>query len=181
VQTLETARLVIRRLEPADAAFVLELVNEPAWMEFIGNKGIHTLEAAESYVRSGPMVMYDTRGFGLCAVDRKDDRRPIGICGLIKRETLADVDLGFAFLRRFWGHGYAYEAAAATLAHAHDVLGYSRVVAITVAANQRSRQLLGRLGFRFERTIRPEPAGAEVELHAALRADQARNGRSAAA
>lgn len=163
---LETDRLTIRPLTPGDARFIFELVNEPPWLAYIGNKGVLTLDDADAYIRKGPMRMYADRGFGLCLVERNDDRMPMGMCGLIKRDTLADVDLGFAFLQRFWGEGYAMEAAAATVAFARDALRLPRIVAITTPDNRRSSQLLRKLGFAFEDHVRPDADGNELELYA---------------
>lgn len=172
---LDTQRLTIRPLTPDDARFIFELVNEPPWLAYIGNKGVLTLDDAAGYIRTGPMRMYADRGFGLCLVERNDDLEPVGICGLIKRETLADVDLGFAFLQRFWGNGYALEAAAATLEYARDALHLSRIVAITTRDNRRSSQLLRKLGFDFESHVRPDANGDELELYAfTMPADEAR-------
>jgi RimJ/RimL family protein N-acetyltransferase len=172
---LETDRLAIRPLTPGDAPFILELVNEPPWLAYIGNKGVLTVDDADAYIRKGPMRMHADRGFGLCLVERNDDGMPIGMCGLIKRDTLADVDLGFAFLQRFWGAGYALEAAAATVAFARDSLHLRRIVAITTQDNRRSSQLLRKLGFAFEDHIRPDADGAELELYAlAMPANDAR-------
>jgi RimJ/RimL family protein N-acetyltransferase len=112
------------------------------------------------------MRMYAERGFGLWAVERNESHEPIGICGLIKRDTLADIDIGFAFLQRVWGNGYALEAAAATLAHGTDVLHLERIVAVTTRANRRSSDLLRKLGFRFERNVRLDTDGDELELYA---------------
>jgi RimJ/RimL family protein N-acetyltransferase len=163
---LETERLMLRPLTPGDASFIFELVNEPPWLAYIGNKGVLTLDDAEAYIRKGPMRMYADRGFGLCLVERKDDGTSMGMCGLIKRDTLADVDLGFAFLQRFWGAGYAREAAAATVAFARDSLGLGRIVAITTRDNRRSSQLLRKLGFAFEQPIKPDADADELELYA---------------
>ena len=163
---LQTPRLTIRPLGIDDAPFILELVNEPAWLAHIGNKGIHSRDDAEAYIRNGPMRMYADRGFGLWAVDRDADGAAIGICGLIKRDTLDDVDLGFAFLQRAWGNGYAQEAAVATVTYATDVLKLARIVAITTRANRRSSDLLRKLGFRFERDVQLDQNADELELYA---------------
>jgi RimJ/RimL family protein N-acetyltransferase len=90
----------------------------------------------------------------------------MGMCGLIKRDTLVDVDLGFAFLQRFWGAGYAREAAVATVAFARETLGLGRIVAITTRDNRRSSGLLRKLGFAFEQPIKPDAEGDELELYA---------------
>jgi len=166
LQVLETERLILRWLGAGDAGFILELLNDPSWQKYIGDKGVHNLAEAEHYIRRGPVEMYARLGFGLYLVQTKASAEPIGICGLIKREGLEDVDIGFAYLPRFWGQRYAFEAAAATLVYAGSVLGIARVVAITSKDNRRSANLLRRLGFRFERTVRLDAAGDELDLYA---------------
>ena len=152
--TLETPRLRLRTLTAEDAAFILELLNEPAWIRFIGDRGVRTLDDAREYILTGPAAMVARLGFGLLAVELKDGGVPTGICGLIKRDTMTEVDLGFALFERHWGRGYAYEAALAVLAHGRDVLKVPRVVALTDPANDRSGRLLEKLGFRFDRMVR---------------------------
>lgn len=154
---LETPRLALRRLTPADAAFILELLNEPAWLRFIGDRGVHSLADAEGYIRKGPLVSYAQHGFGLWLVRRKADEAALGICGLTKRDTLVDVDVGFAILHKFHGQGYASECAAATLDFARNALGLKRLVAITSPDNATSIRLLEKLGLRYERMIRLTP------------------------
>jgi RimJ/RimL family protein N-acetyltransferase len=155
MRVLETERLVLRWLAPeTDAEFIFELLNEPEWLRFIGDRDVRTLDDARAYIVGGPVAMYHLHGFGLYAVERKDDGVALGICGLVRRDTLDDADLGFAFLRRYRGQGYAYEAAAATLAHARDVLGLQRVAAITSPDNDDSKKLLVRLGFAHQASLR---------------------------
>jgi RimJ/RimL family protein N-acetyltransferase len=161
---LETARLRLRHLTADDAAFILELLNEPAWHRFIGDRGVRTLDAARDYIATGPAAMQERWGFSLGAVVLKETGTAIGICGLIRRDTLPDVDLGFALLARWWGHGYAHEIAAGVLHHGRDVLRIPRFVAVTAPDNTRSALLLEKLGFRFERMIRFDPAKAESRL-----------------
>lgn len=163
----DTQRLTLRRLDEGDAAFVLELLNEPPFLRFIGDRGARTLDDARRYILNGPQQSYARLGFGLYRVDLRADGQPLGICGLIKRDTLDDVDLGFAFSERHWGHGYAYEAAAAVMRQAREVHGLERVVAITSPDNEASMRLLGKLGFRFERQVRLKPDDAPVNLFAA--------------
>jgi RimJ/RimL family protein N-acetyltransferase len=163
---LETPRLIVRRLEANDAAFILELLNEPSWIENIGDRDIHSPDDARRYLDNGPLAMYLERGFGLYLVALKSTLDPVGICGLIKRETLADVDLGFALLERYWGHGYAFEAASAVMAYEPKVIGLSRVVAIATPSNHRSVSLLEKLGFRFEQPIRLDGDGEALALYA---------------
>jgi RimJ/RimL family protein N-acetyltransferase len=147
-----TARLAIRRLRLEDAPFILELVNDPDWLRFIGDKNVHSLEEARGYLENGPLAMYARHGFGLYAVERGGT--PLGLCGLIKRDTLEDVDLGFAFLPAARGAGHAREASAAMLAHARTDFGLQRLVAITSLDNTRSAAVLEAVGFHFERQLR---------------------------
>ena len=146
----ETERLRLRPFHESDAPMVLELLNDPAWLRFIGDRKVRSLDDARDYVRklSGG---YERNGFGLYLVERKDDREPLGMCGLVKRDTLRDPDLGFAFLARHRGAGYAEEAARATLLHAKSDLRLPRLAAVATPDNQRSARLLERLGFVRER------------------------------
>jgi RimJ/RimL family protein N-acetyltransferase len=158
--------LRIRWLNTGDSAFILELVNEPAWIQYIGEKGVKTLQDALRYIEDGPVAMYKRVGFGLYMVELKESGEPIGICGLIKRETLKDVDLGFAFLPRFWRKGYAFESAAAVMRFGKKVLGLRRIVAILSQDNHRSSQLLEKLGFCFEGTVKLQPDDDDLKLYA---------------
>ena len=153
-EVLETDRLILRHLSADDAEFVFELVNDPAWLRFIGDRGVRNLDDARDYIRKGPVDSYSRYGFGLYAVERKEGGSPIGICGLVKRDFLEDVDIGFALLPAFRGKGYAREAARATLSYAREVVGLDRIVAITSADNDASGRLLEEIGLRFERMIR---------------------------
>jgi len=148
-----TERLVLRRITPDDAPFILELLNEPSFLEFIGDKGVRTLDDARHYILTGPVASYDRYGFGLYLVLLKAGEVPIGTCGLLKRDTLPDVDIGYALRPAFWGQGYAFEAASAVLAHGREVFGLRRIVAITTPANLASKALLEKLGLRYERTL----------------------------
>jgi RimJ/RimL family protein N-acetyltransferase len=162
----ETERLRVRWLDAGDSAFILELVNEPSWIQFIGDKGVKTLQDALRYIENGPMAMYKRVGFGLYMVELKDGYEPIGICGLIKRDGLNDVDLGFAFRPNFWRNGYAFESAAAVMGYGGTALGLRRIVAILSKDNHRSSKLLKRLGFSFERTVKLHPDDEELDLYA---------------
>lgn len=150
---ITTDRLRLRRLTLDDAPFILDLVNQPSWLENIGDKGVRNLDDARDYLRKGPMAMYEQHGFGLYCVERAADGIPMGLCGLIKRDALEDVDIGYALLPPYWGQGFAREAAQATLAHAVRDYGLQRVVAITSPGNSRSARLLEEMGFRFERML----------------------------
>jgi len=151
---LETPRLVLREFTHEDDAFVLRLLNEPSWLRFIGDRGVRTLPDARRYLDDGPRRSYARNGFGLWCVVPKGGDAPVGMCGLLRRDTLADVDVGFAFLPEAWGRGYARESAAAVLDHARDVLGLRRVLAITDPENAASIRVLERVGMRREGTVR---------------------------
>jgi RimJ/RimL family protein N-acetyltransferase len=161
---LETERLRLRRLTLDDAPFILRLVNEPAWLQFIGDKGVRNLDEARRYLRKGPLELYARFGFGPLAVEFKTDATPIGVCGLLKRETLPDADIGFAFFPHYWGQGYAFEAATAVLADARQRLGLKRILALTAPANVASIRLLGRLGLKDEGMVRGVPDAPESKL-----------------
>lgn len=168
---ITTPRLALREFTRDDAPFILELVNDPDWLRYIGDRGVRTLDDARDYLERGPIASYARHGFGLWAVARQesgsseepDSSGLIGMCGLIKRAELDDVDLGFAFLPRARGQGYAAEAGAAVLAHAKQSLGLRRVVAVTTQDNAASIATLRKLGFRFERLI--AWPGEDVELN----------------
>jgi RimJ/RimL family protein N-acetyltransferase len=167
LKVLETNRLSLRRLSVEDEAFILELVNDPLWLRFIGDRGLRTLEDARNYILKEPVAMYERAGFGLYLVEHKSDGLPLGICGLINRDALDDVDIGFAFLPEFRAQGYAYESASAVLAYGRSVLGLKRIVAITSPDNDRSVQLLEKLGFTFEKMIQLPNDRETVKLFAA--------------
>jgi RimJ/RimL family protein N-acetyltransferase len=176
LKVIETDRLNLRWLLPADAEFILDLLNDPSFLRFIGDKGVRTLDDARNYILNGPVDMYNRLGFGLYLTELKESGVPIGICGLIKRDSLQDVDIGFAFLPRFWAKGYAYESAAAVMAYGKTVLGLNRIVAITSPGNHASGRLLEKLGLRFERMIRLSKDAPEVRLFAFQR--RSREGHS---
>ena len=162
---LETPRLLLRQLNGDDAPFIVELVNEPGWLRFIGDKGVRNLDDARNYIRHGPMASYERFGFGLYAVAMKEDASLIGMCGLLKRDALPDVDIGFAFLQRHQGRGYAHEAAAGTMTHARRQLGLKRVVAITTVDNDSSAKVLTKIGMHFESMVKSE-GEADLRLFA---------------
>jgi [ribosomal protein S5]-alanine N-acetyltransferase len=177
---IETQRLELRHVALADAPFIVELLNEPGWLRYIGDKGVSSVEDAHRYLRAGPLDMYERLGFGLYLVERKRDFTPIGLCGLIKRDTLEHVDIGFAFSASVTGQGYAIEAATATLAHAKD-LGLQRLMAITTTDNYASQKLLRKLGMRFEREIRFKEGSESLHLYSLdlMQANKESDGASA--
>jgi len=163
---LETARLTLRHLSIGDAEFILRLLNEPSFLRYIGDKGVRNLDDARQYILNGPVASYERNGFGLYLVELKDDGTPIGISGLVKRDTLPEPDIGFAFLPAYWSQGYAVESAAAVMTYAREVLGLTRIAAITSPDNNASEKLLGKIGLRFERMIKLSDDGDEAKLFA---------------
>ncbi|HKQ75004.1 MAG TPA: GNAT family N-acetyltransferase [Blastocatellia bacterium] len=166
MKVLETDRLNLRRLSIDDAEFILQLLNEPSFLRFIGDKGVRTLDDARDYILNGPIAMYNRLGFGLYLTELKDGGDAIGICGLIKRDGLEDVDIGFAFLPKFWGAGYAHESASAVMAYGKNAFGLNRIVAVTAPDNHSSIRVLEKLGFRFEKMIRLSADATEIRLFA---------------
>jgi len=156
-----SARLTLRELTLDDAAFVHELVNDPDWLRHIGDRGVHCLTDAEDYIRNGPQAMYTRLGHGLYAVCLNRGGSPIGMAGLIRRDTLPEVDLGYALLPAYRGKGYAREAAQACLDLARERFNLRRLLAIVSPANGASIALLEALGFTFERDLQLVP-GAEI-------------------
>lgn len=163
---IETERLVLRRLTLDDAGFILGLLNEPSFLRFIGDKGVRTLDDARAYIGDGPMASYERHGFGLYLTSLRESGEPIGICGLVKRAALDDVDVGFAFLPRYWSRGYASEAASAVLAYAKRALGLARVAGITDPENAGSIRVLEKLGLEFVGMVRLAEGTPEVRLFA---------------
>jgi RimJ/RimL family protein N-acetyltransferase len=153
VTVLETDRLVLAELAERDAEFILGLLNEPSFIRYIGDRGVRTTDDARRYIREGPVASYARHGFGLYRVGLRESDTPIGICGILKRDSLPDPDLGFSFLPDHWSRGFALEAASAVMRQARESLGLRRIVAITSIDNEPSIRLLGKLGFRFEGII----------------------------
>lgn len=153
MDSLTTKNLVLRHLAMEDAAFILALLNSPGWLKYIGDRGVHSVESATNYLVQGPLKSYRENGFGLYKVELRERNIAIGMCGLIKRETLKDVDIGFAFLPDYIGKGYGFEAASAVLKLARDEFHLPRIVAITLEENHASVGLLKKLGMHFEEKI----------------------------
>ena len=160
----ETERLRLRHLLDSDAPFILELLNEPDFIRNIGDREVRTLEDARRYIQHGPMVSYSQHGFGLFLVELRDSGKPVGICGLLKRDYLQDVDVGFALRESYRGQGYAFEAAQAAMRHGQEDLGISRIVAITSPDNRASMKVLRKLGLEFERNLRIPDQSRDTRL-----------------
>ncbi|GAB3831111.1 GNAT family N-acetyltransferase [Pontibacter rugosus] len=150
---LETERLLLDEITTDDAAFIRELLNDPSWLQNIGDRGVRTLNDATAYIKSGPMKSYKRLGFGLYLIKLKESKAPIGVCGLLKREVLEDNDIGYALLPKYTGKGYALEAAAGVVAYAKNTLGLKRIVGFTIPANPSSIRVLEKLGMQYVGTM----------------------------
>lgn len=162
---LETARLALRRLDFDDAPFLVGLLNQPSFLANIGDRGVRNVEDAHRYLREGPMAMYEKFGFGLWHVARRSGGESIGMCGLLRRDILPDVDVGYALLPEFWGQGYAFEAADAVLKHAASKFRLERVIAVVSEGNQGSIRVLEKLGMSFERMVSMRADEPDVRLY----------------
>lgn len=164
---LQTDRLALRRFTVQDAPFMFRLVNEPSWLQYIGDRQVRSVADAEKYLLEGAIRSYAEHGFGFYLVTLKESAEPIGVCGFAKRPFLDTPDFGLAFLPEYTGIGYAHEISAHTLQYGHEVLGLDRILAYTTPANQRSITLLTRLGFRFDKPIQVD--GEELMLFELVR------------
>ncbi|MFN8248701.1 MAG: GNAT family N-acetyltransferase [Ferruginibacter sp.] len=151
---LETERLTLREFKASDAAFIVVLLNTPTWIRFIGDRGIRNVYDASLYLQNGPIKSYQVNGFGLWLVSLKEKNRPIGMCGIIRREELDHPDIGFALLPEFAGQGYGFEIASATMSYAKHYLQLDKIVGITTPDNEYSIKLLQKLGLKFEKHIK---------------------------
>jgi RimJ/RimL family protein N-acetyltransferase len=164
LRVIETERLILRQFSLADAAFIRELLNEPSFIQNIGDRGVRTSSDAEKYLETGPIASYARNGFGLYLVRLKESNEPIGMAGLIKRDALEDVDVGYAFLPPYWSKGYAIESVLALMEYAKNVVRLQRVVAIVDPANQGSIRVLEKAGFQLEKMVRLSEDDIELKL-----------------
>jgi RimJ/RimL family protein N-acetyltransferase len=164
VKILETERLILRHVVADDAEFILDVLNQPSFIQYIGDRGVRTAEQAKEYIESRFTKSYQDNGFGMFMVELKEDNTPLGISGLVKRDSLPDADIGFAFLPQYWSKGYAFESAAAVLEYGRDTLGLKRVLAITSIDNESSGRLLEKIGLRFERLFIAPGDDEELKL-----------------
>jgi ribosomal-protein-alanine N-acetyltransferase len=163
---LETARLSLRRFVFDDAPHVVELLNQPSFIRNIGDRGVRNADDAHRYLHDGPMAMYEKYGFGLWHCSRRTDGAFVGMCGLLKRDILPDVDVGYAFLPEHWGQGYAFEAANATVELGAGKFGLKRVIGVVSDHNTASIRVLEKIGMSYERMFPMRPDEPEVRLYA---------------
>lgn len=165
MKTLTTERLTLRLVSVEDASFILELYNRPDFYRFIGDKQIRTLEEAKRYIQENMLRMQELKGVSLMVVETKHDQQPIGICGLVKRDTLTAFDIVYGYLSSAYGKGYAAEAARVVVDFARDDMKIENLVAITNNDNIRSISLLKKLGFQFERVEQAYDNGRNLQLY----------------
>lgn len=164
---LETERLTLRKMTVDDAAFMLDLLNQPSFIQFIGDRGVRTLDDAHKIIQDRYIAAYERLGFGIYLTLLRETQTPIGICGLVKRDGLDNnVDVGYAFLPQYWLKGYASEAVSAVLAFARNTLGIKRILGITTLDNAGSIRVLEKAGFKFERLIKLPGEDVELRLFA---------------
>ncbi|HEY1012641.1 MAG TPA: GNAT family N-acetyltransferase [Herpetosiphonaceae bacterium] len=161
---IETERLALRELTLDDAPFILDLLNDPDFIRHIGDKGVRSLDDARRYLSDGPLASYARFGYGLWLAELRGGA-PIGLCGLVRRDTLPDPDIGYALLPAYRAASYASEAAAAVMAHAFGALGLPRLLAIVSPANAGSSRVLEKIGMRGAGTI--AQGGETLLLYAA--------------
>jgi len=159
---IETNRLLLRKLTVDDAPFMLDLLNQPSFIQFIGDRGVRTLDDAREFILTRYVAAYERLGFGIYLTLLRESKIPIGICGLVKREGLDNVDIGYAFLPQYWSQGYASESVSAVLAYARNTLGIRRILGITTPDNASSIRVLEKAGFTFRRMV--TLPGEETEL-----------------
>lgn len=153
---LHTERLHLRELSQEDAAFFLELVNTRGWLNNIGDRKVYTLHDASNYIKNRVMRSYETNQFGMWGMELKSTGEVIGMCGLVKRPELDEVDIGFALLPAYYRKGYTLEAAKAVMNYAKIDLKLPKVVAICNTDNQASLALLQQLGLSIQKKINME-------------------------
>jgi Acetyltransferases, including N-acetylases of ribosomal proteins len=163
VKILETERLILREIVQTDADFILDLLNQPSFIRYIGDRNVRTADDARYFIKDRCRKSYRLHGFGVYTVELKETCEAAGICGFIKRDFLPDADIGFAFLPQFEKKGYAFESASAVLEYGKKFLNFKRVLAITTLDNENSGRLLAKLGFRFERLIK-SPENDDLKL-----------------
>lgn len=150
---LSTNRLIIRKVNLDDAAFILELLNDEGWLKFIGDRNVHNLNEAKTYIENSFISSYNLNGYGLYLIQHKLTLEKLGVSGLVNRPNLEDIDIGFAFLSKHCGNGYGFESSKAILNYAFDSLKLKKVVGITLESNLPSQKLLEKLGLTFEKFV----------------------------
>ena len=164
MELIETQRLILREITESDAEFILDLLNQPSFIKYIGDRNVRSVQQARDYIESRFIKSYREHNFGFYAVELKENNLPIGICGFVKRDSLPEVDIGFAFLSEYERKGYGFESASAVLDYGRKSLDLKRLLAITSQNNESSVKLLEKLGFKFERLIKLPHDAEELNL-----------------
>lgn len=162
---LTTERLELRWLTPDDAAMMLAVWNDPAFLRYVGDRGIRTLDQARAAIEAGPLGLYGRYGYGPFRLRLRDRCVDVGICGLFRRDTLDEPDLGFAILPDYCGQGLGYESSVAVLDHVRHTLELPAVTAIVSPENEASIGLLEKLGLHYDRPIRMPGDDHDVSLY----------------
>lgn len=149
-KSFQTERLLVRVVELEDAPFILELMNTPEWIRFIGDRNVKTVDEAKDYIKEKAFSQLDKLGYTNNVVIRKNDSMKLGTCGIYHREGNDIPDIGFAFLPDYHGMGYAFESVNKLMYQAFEYYGLSELSAYTLENNLASRKLLERLGFDFK-------------------------------
>lgn len=147
---LETQRLSLCHIEKEHAPFLLNLLNTPNYHKYIGDRNVRSIADAEAYIMNGPVKSYERFGFGFYIVNLKEENTPIGMCGLVKRDTMKDTDIGFAFLPEHEGKGYGFESALAVMQWAKKQFNLKALAGIVLEDNPASIRLLEKLGLKFK-------------------------------
>ena len=163
MQILETNRLILREVTLDDGQFIFDLLNTPKFKKYIGDRGVNSLEESREFIDTKYRQSYIDHGYGLYAIETKDDGKSVGVCGFVRRDTLPGPDIGFAFLPEFEGKGYGFESAKAVMDFGRDTLGFTNLFAITSQDNEVSGKLLAKLGFTFGELI-SMPNGETLKL-----------------
>ena len=166
MKIVETKRLILQQVSIDDAEFILALLNEPSFIRYIGDRGVRTLDDARAYILNRLVASYEKFGFGMYLVILKETGTSAGLCGLVQRDGLDDVDIGYAFLPGYWSKGYATEAALGVKKYAKNVIGLKRIVGITNPDNDGSIRVLEKLGLKFEKMIKLSEDDIELKLYA---------------
>ena len=165
MKDLTSRRLKLRKLTIKDTKFIVELLNDPDFLKYIGDRGVKNEQDAVVYIQQGPQTMYQQYGFGLLLVESVSLKIPIGLCGLLKREELPHPDLGFAFLPQYREKGLALDAARLVIADAYQRKVIQKVLGITSIDNHKSINLLKKLGFNDKGLIRLKDSLDEIRLY----------------
>jgi len=164
---LETPRLRLWRLDADradDVEFNLRLLNDEGYLRNIGDRGVRTLAQSRAYLLERTVASYALHGFGLYRMEAKDGGDDVGVCGLLKRDGIDDVEIGYALLPAFRRRGYAREAAIAVMRHARQSHGLTRLAAIVSPHNAASIRLLEKLGMQYRKTVQLPDKSDAVKL-----------------